>query len=533
MTPRNPSMTASSSFARFPRHATNAMKASSELSRERSRFHPGLLAALAIGPFAFLAPLASAGTGHAATSTAAEKLVIEAGRIITQAGPDVVDGLIVIENGRITAIGRASEIEKPWDATVLGGPEFVAFPGFVEAHSSEGMDRPNENVDVTPFLDVRDSIDPVAYFFEDCLRWGITTVNIQQGPNCIIGARGMVVRPVGMTVEEMMVRPNFGLKLAAAPKSGRSRATQRQALRSAFRDLKRYLEDLVEKESDERGYASREALFQGREFEGEKAKGRPMGGTTWKVEGLETIPRGAIDEKWEPLLDLVEGQYQVFFYCAQPMDVPAALEVARENGFLARTTLVIEEDCWKAADLIAEAGVPVVLDDDLVHIERDPVTGEEIETFVPGILAEKGIRFALSSKNANTNSLWFQASLAIGLGLDRALALDSVTKVPAEILGMGRDIGSLEVGKLANVVLFSGDPLDVTSWVDRVVVEGREVYDRSEDVRFRQILEGAQPPGTAASATADEGAEDEEQGGEDDEEKDDGPVEESDDGEGK
>jgi len=435
-------------------------------------------------------------------------LVIEAGRIITQAGDDIEDGVIVIQNGRITAVGTADEVEKPWDAPVIGGPEFVAFPGFVEAHSDQGLDRSNrnENVDVAPFLDIRDSIDPVGYFFEDCLRYGITTVNVQQGANCVIGARGMVVRPVGMTVEEMMVRPAFGLKISASPKSRNSRATQMQKLRQTFEDLQRYLDDLVEKERDERGQAEREALYQGRELEGEEAKGRAMEGLAWTVGGLELVPRGAIDVQQRPLLDLVEGRVPVFFYCGAPADVPNALEIARANGFLARTTLVIDESCWRAADLIAEAGVPVVLDGDLVDVRRDPITGEEEETFVPGVLLEKGIRFALSSSDPNTHSLWYQAALATGLGMERQAALDAVTTIPAEIIGMGNDVGSIEQGKQGNVVLLSGDPLSITSWVEHVVIEGVPVYDRSEDVRNKQLLDGTQPPGTAAATEGPEGA---------------------------
>ena len=122
----------------------------------------------------------------ASTASASDKLVVEAGRIVTRAGGDITDGVVVIENGRITAIGPADEVEKPWDAPVVGGPDLVAFPGFVEAHTSSGMDRPNENVDVAPFLDVRDSIDPIAYYFEDCLRYGITTVNVQQGTFTVV-----------------------------------------------------------------------------------------------------------------------------------------------------------------------------------------------------------------------------------------------------------------------------------------------------------------------------------------------------------
>ena len=450
----------------------------------------------------------------------ADSVVIEAGRVITQAGDEIENGIIVIEDGRITAIGPADEVEKPWDAPVIGGPDLVAFPGFVEAHTSSGIDRPNENVDVAPFLDIRDSIDPVGFYFEDCLRYGITTVNVQQGDNCVVGGSGMIVRPVGMTVEEMMVRPQAGLKICANPKNGKSRATQMQVLRQTFESLRRYLEDLVQSERDERGFAEREALFQGRDLDGDKAEGRAMGGSTWKVEGLELIPRGAIDEKQEPLLNLVEGRVPVFLRCKVPVDVHNALAVARENGFLMRTTLVIDAACWRAADVIAEAGVPVVLEGDLVDMRRNPLTGEEEETFAPEILAEKGIRFALSvSDRPNTQALWYQAALAVGLGLDRAQALDAVTRVPAEILGMGADVGSLEVGKLGNVILLSGDPLSITSWVERVVIEGREVYDRSADVRNLHLLEGVQPAGTqAALELSSEGHEHDD--GEGDEEED-------------
>ena len=425
------------------------------------------------------------------------KLVVEAGRIVTMAGEDIEDGVIVIEDGRIVAIGKSGEVEKPWDAPVIGGPELTAFPGFVEAHTSNGMDRPNENFEVAPFLDIRDSIDPVSFYFEDCLRWGITTINVQQGPYCVVGARGMVVRPVGMTVEEMMVRPQFGLKLSTVPKRGKSRSTQMQALRYAFDDLRRYLEELVQDEQDERGRARREALYQGRDLEGERNEGRAMGGSAWKVEGLELIPRGAIDEKYAPLLELVEGHHAVFFHCAGPVDIGQAIEVAKANGFLERTTLVIDESCWRAADAIAEAGVPVVLDGDLVHKRRDPLTGEELETFVPGILEEKGITYALSSRNWNDRSLWYQAALATGLGLSREEALAAVTLRPAAILGMADEVGTLEVGKLGNVCLFTGDPLSVTSWVDKVVIEGNAVYDRADDVRNRHLLEGVRPQGTA------------------------------------
>lgn len=441
-------------------------------------------------------PLVLAVAALSATGLAQDRIAIKAQRIITQ-GPEgeIENGVIVIEGGRITAIGK--DVKVPWDVPVLEGKNLVAMPGFIEAHTFRGMDRPNENVDVAPFLSVTDSIDPINFYFEDSLRSGITTINVQQGNGCVIGGQGLIVKPFGLTVEQMLVRPEAGLKLSASPKQGFSSATQAQALRNAFGDLKRYLEQQVEdrKEGGER--AKREALFQGKDRDPEKAKGRAMGGSSWKVEGLDLVPRDEIDGKQAPLLDLVEGRRAAFFYCARPMDIRTALEIARDNGFLARTTLVLEPGCWKAADVVAEAGVPVVLSGSLVYTERDPITGKEIETFVPAEYKKRGVRFALSSTNSTSESLWYQAATAVGLGLTRKEALDAVTTTPAEILALGKRLGTLEVGKDGNVVLFSGDPLSVRSWVEFVVLDGKQVYDRSKDIRVKALLEGKLPAGTA------------------------------------
>ncbi|MCE9595355.1 MAG: amidohydrolase family protein [Planctomycetes bacterium] len=430
----------------------------------------------------------------AGVAVAQDRIAIKAGRIITQAGPEILNGVIVIENGRISAIG--ADVKVPWDVPVLDASKMTAMPGFVEAHSFRGMDRPNENVDVAPFLSVRDSIDPIAFYFEECLRYGITTINVQQGNQCVIGGQGLIVKPFGLTVEEMLVRPDAGLKLSATPKFGFSSATQAQSLRNAFGELRRHLEQLVADAKDGNDRARREALFQGRDLEGEKGKGKAMGGTTWKVDGLELVPRGEVDGKMEPLLDLVEGRVNAYIYCGRAMDVRTALEVARDNGFLARTTLIVDGSCWKAAAQIAEAGVPVVLGAPLTVIERDPITGKETETFAPTEFQKKGVRFAFSSSNSTTESLWFQAATAVANGFTREAALDAVTKNAAEFLGLGKRLGSLEVGKDGNVALFSGDPLSITATVQYVVIEGKQVYDRSKDIRVKSLMEGKIPAGT-------------------------------------
>jgi len=435
-----------------------------------------------------------------AATAGAQNLAVKAGKVITRAGEEIENGTIVIKGGRISAVG--AEVEIPWDAVVIDHPELVAFPGFVDAYSSRGMDRANENLDVAPFLSVTDSVDPVNYYFENALRKGITTINVQQGSECVIGGQGLVVRPFGMTIDAMTVKTGAGLVLSTSPKRGKSTATQMQALRDAFTELREHLEQLVADKKEGSDHARREALFQGRDPEELDEPGRPMEGSAWTVADLELVSRAEIDEKLEPLLRLVEGKLPAFVHCARPGEVHHALQVARDNGFLARTTLVLSPACWKAAAVVAEAGVPVVLEGPLTSTEVDPLTGEETETFVPGVFRDAGVRFALAA--SSDEGLWYQAALAVGLGLTREEALAAVTTVPAEILGLGKRVGKLAPGADGNVVLFSGDPLSVTSFAEYVILEGELVYDRSEDVRMKHLLEGVQPPGTAAAAELDQ-----------------------------
>ncbi len=428
---------------------------------------------------------------------AGEKQAIKAGTIITMDGEPIVGGVILMDSGRITAVGPASEIEIPWDAEVTDAPGMVAVPGFVEAHSTNGIDRANESIDMGAFFDVKDSVDPVAFYFQESLRYGITTINIQQGNQCVIAAQGAVVKPIGATVDQLMVRPQAGLKMSISPKRGKSRATQAAALRKAFGDLRAHLEQLVDenKRGDDR--ARREALAQGRDYEGEDGKGRAMTGKGWTLDGMENIPRVEIDEKLAPLLKVVEGRMTVYMYCGSPAEVHTALTIARENGFLERMVFVLGSGCFKAADEIAAAKVPVILSASLIHTETDPISAEQTKTFEAKVFKDKGVEFALTSRNSGLESLWYQAALCVGQGMTRKEALSAITTAPAKILGLQGKVGTIKPGAYANVVLYTGDPLSVTSHVNQVFIDGKVAYDRSKDARLRHLFDGEKPKGTA------------------------------------
>jgi imidazolonepropionase-like amidohydrolase len=435
--------------------------------------------------FVAAAPLANAGDG---------KLVIEAGKIVTLTGEVIENGKIVIEEGRITAVGV--DVDAPWDAEHIDASGLVAYPGFVEAIITGGVDRPNENVPVAPFLDISDSIDPVNVTFENFLRSGVTTINVQQGADCVIGARGHVVKPVGRTVEEMSIRPRAGIVLSASPRRGNSRATQAQALRTTFGGLRRYLNETVAAAKAGDDYAKREAMYQGREPDEESAKGRDLECSAWTVEGMKLVPRWEIDEKQAPLVALVEGKIPAFIYCGNAMDVGVAIEVAESNGFLHKTVLVVSGDCDRAVDWIAERGVPVIIQGSLTRMELDEETEEEEEIFLPKVYADAGVRFALRSVNSTTQSLAYQAARCVAHGMSREDAFRAISITPAEIIGVAKRVGSLSVGMDGNVVLYGGDPFSVEGVVQHVIIEGVAVYDRATDSRMRHLEEGVAPDNT-------------------------------------
>src|SRR5580658_10164488 len=168
---------------------------------------------------------------------------IKAAKIITISGPDIVNGVILIRGTKIEAVGANLPI--PAGARVLETP--VVMPGMVEAHTSRGMDAPNENVAVVPFVSTADGIDPVNISFEAALRDGITTIQVIQGNNTVVGGTGIVVKPIGPTVETMMVKRPGGMKLSLAPSGGRNRMTQIEELRRAFEDYSTYKQQLDER----------------------------------------------------------------------------------------------------------------------------------------------------------------------------------------------------------------------------------------------------------------------------------------------
>src|ERR1700756_3759594 len=135
-------------------------------------------------------------------ASAQEQLAIKGGRVLPIGKPPIEGGVILIRDGKVQAVG-AKDLPIPADYKVIDATGKVVMPGFIDAHSSRGMDQANERNTNVPFLSVVDAIDPGQEYFEDCRRNGVTTVAIVPGEDTMIGGQAAVIKTAGSYVEQM------------------------------------------------------------------------------------------------------------------------------------------------------------------------------------------------------------------------------------------------------------------------------------------------------------------------------------------
>lgn len=410
-------------------------------------------------PSPFLGALVCA--AFCSPAIAQDLVAIRAGKLWTISGDVVENCVILIRDGRIDAVG--ADIEVPWNAKVIDAREKCVLPTWILAHSTAGLGGGNnERMRNVPFLTVADALDPSSLSFEEGLRNGVGIANVMPGNNTLVAGRGLVVRYVGRTVEEMTLRESSGLKLSLAAGQGNVIAQ--------VREMRRVLEDAENVKND----------LERRRAEWQKEK--DAGAT--KDDEFTDEP----DETKQPLVDLIEGKLVGWLY------VPGSAELAEvarlKEKYPLELVLVLGPRCYKAADRIKALGYPVVLDSDAIEYrETDPETGEESTVFPAKILADAGVEFAISIGDGGASHYpWWQLATMVRSGIDRATALRSLTSVPADILGLDADLGSVAVGRAANLQILSGDPFQATSWVETVMIDGQTIYERANDQRLKLLF---------------------------------------------
>jgi len=385
-------------------------------------------------------------------------VAIVGGRVVPIIGEPIENGTVLVADGVITAVG--ANVSVPDGVPVIDAAGSWVLPGFVEAHGHVGVHEEaegwagsdtNEMTDpVTAHVRAIDAINPADLGFRDAVGGGVLAVNVNPGSGNPIGGQTCALKCWGRTVDEMLLRAPAGLKSALGENPKRVYGEQKKTpstrlgvaavIRGAFVDASNYLQKIAAEEAkpaDERKPVDRDL----------------------KLEALGMVLRREIP--WRQ-------------HCHRADDIATAMRIAAEFDY----ELVIDHgtEAHLVADLLAERNIPVIIGP--LFTSRSKVELRNRSLANPGKLAEAGVTIAITTDHpvVPINFLVHQASLSVKYGLDRDTALRALTINPARIIGVDDRLGSLEPGKDADVVIWSGDPLDVLSRVQRAFMDGREIY---------------------------------------------------------
>jgi len=155
---------------------------------------------------------------------------------------------------------------------------------------------------------------------------------------------------------------------------------------------------------------------------------------------------------------------------------------------------VLGPSCYKAAELLAKRNETVILDPSLVYWETNPRTREDKKVIVPQIFRAAKVPFVFQTEgfgartSLGSSFFWYQAATAVKYGMPEKEALEAITLLPAKRIGIGHLVGSIEVGKDADLLVLTGEPLDISTWVDQTIIDGKVVYERSKDEKIKRLL---------------------------------------------
>lgn len=417
--------------------------------------------------------------------------------VLPVSGPPIANGTVVVQDGRILAIGPSSSVSVPRGADRVDVRGRTLIPGLVDTHSHiGGGDGGDRSAALHPDVRLLDSFNPLSSTIHRALAGGITTVNAMPGSGLLSSGQTLYLklrRADSPRVEDLLYCRDAatevcgGLKMANgtnpigdAPAPG-TRARSAAAVRALFTEALAY-----------RAGRDRAARTDSSATPGPPAPdGEPgfpftnpatpsLRDTTsggGAVEGSEEEDEAERNLRLDILLEVLDGRRIVHFHTHRADDVMTVLRLAREFGF--RPVLHHVSEAWRVADEIAAAGVPasiIVLDAPGGKLEA-----AEIRLENGGVLERAGVPTAIHTDDYITDSrlLLRSAALAARAGMSREGALRAVTLAGAEMLGLADRVGSLEPGKDADLVVLSGDPLSSYTRVEQTWVEGRLVFDRS------------------------------------------------------
>lgn len=383
-------------------------------------------------------------------------LLITNGHIYTMNDEVIENGSVLIKDGKIAALGK--DLEVPRDAKVIDAGGRMVTPGFIDAHSHLGMwedsigfegSDGNEMVDpITPQLRGIDGINPMDITFKEAYQGGVTTAVTGPGSANVIGGTFVALKTYGHRVDDMIIKDPIAMKIAFGEnpkrvyneqkKSPMTRMATAALLRETLYKAKSYLE---------------------------------------KKENVDPSKRPDYDIKMEALIPVLKKEIPLKAHAHRADDIFTALRIAKE--FDLDITLEHCTDGHLIAEELAKEGKPAIVGPTFGERSKYELKNKTFDT--PNVLYQAGVKIAINTDSPviPLEHLSLCAGLAHKAGLPMIEALKSITINPAEIVGIDDRVGSIELGKDADIVIFDGNPIkDVDSKTYMTIVDGKIVYSR-------------------------------------------------------
>lgn len=399
-------------------------------------------------PSSMLVPLlVAAGLPALHQDAAPDQVTVHAETLYTSAGDPVANAVIVIEDGKIVAISPG--VEAPRDAVKAT----VVTAGLIDASARihTGRTSTEQSSEVTPSIETRHGIDPFDVRWKPLARTGVTTAFVApENENCI-GGLGIALKtagPVDLTKRALEGDTLMCGTIGSSPSRGNS---------AAFGPPQTF-------------YSRRPTTRMGVEWE-------------WRQAFFDAAQAesGDVDSDTKVLQDVLAGKAACYIQAYATQDIRTAVylkeEMQREGFGTMRLVIDCAAEAWREPGMLTRTKTAVVLPPFPSQGRTRDRALMPLDT--PKKMLESGIPMALSAHGSGdpASSLYAQAAMAMRGGLSRAQALRAVTITPAEILGIQDRVGTVEVGKDADLVLWNGEPFEITSKPVGVVIDGSLIVD--------------------------------------------------------
>ncbi len=405
-------------------------------------------------------------------------IALKGGKLLTITHGTIENGVLLLQEGKIAAVGTASSVKIPKDARIIDVTGMTVYPGLIDSETHLGLteisaeDATNDMVEtsdeISPQMHVYDAFHAESELIPVTRLNGITNAIVAPDNGDTLPGQDAFIELDGKSATDMLLVRDIAMPLNFTADQRRNQSWEKRKfpstrmgmaaqLRQAFLDAQNYEQSWAEYEK-KKANAS-----------GDKEKKDPP-----------SPPKH--DLKLEALLPYLDGKKPIILAAEEASDLQTAVNLA--NEFHLKFVINHISHSQPVLDYVASLKAPVIVG----PIYENPKPDERYDAVysLPAQLQKRGVQIAFASYDAHSSrNLPYQAGFAVAFGLPYDEALKAITLNPAQIWGVADKLGSLDVGKTANIVVANGDPLDLKTDVKQVFIEGRDVPMTSRQTRLR------------------------------------------------